>query len=97
MIFRGLTGVSDSGNGVTCILLFVEKEDFLVGRDAEATVGFVVFASFFDVIFFICTADFLDLLGPFLLSAGFDPSSKSSKNKTVSFKIVEQLSIFSKS
>jgi hypothetical protein len=77
MIFRGLTGVSDSGNGVTCILLFVEKERFLVGQDAEATVGFVVFASFLVGFFFFCAVDFLEFLDFLLLLAGFEPSSKS--------------------
>jgi len=86
MIFLGLTGVSDSGNGVTCILLFVEKEGFLVGQDAEATAGFVVLASFLDDIFF-STIGFFDLLDFFPLFAGFDPSSKSSKSKTVSLRL----------
>jgi hypothetical protein len=39
----GLIGVSDSGNGVTCILLFLEIEGFAVEQDAIALVVFFLF------------------------------------------------------
>lgn len=69
IIFSGLIGVSDSGNGVTCILLLVEKEGFIVGQDAKAVVAFVVFFSFFDGTFLFCTVDFCNLLDVFLVLA----------------------------
>jgi hypothetical protein len=54
----GLIGVSDSGNGVTCILLFLEIEGFAVEQDAEFAVALTVFFSFLDASFFL-----FDLLG----------------------------------
>lgn len=63
----GLVGVSDSGNGVTCILLFLEIEGFTVGQDAEVTVALAALIFFLDANFFL-----LDLLG---LAALFPPHS----------------------
>jgi hypothetical protein len=60
----GLIGVSDSGNGVTCILLFLEIEGFAVEQDA---IALVVFFSFLDGGFFL-----FDLLG---FAALFPPHS----------------------
>jgi len=48
--FLGLIGVSDSGNGVTCILLLLEIEDFAV---ADVAAVLVVFFSFLDAGFFL--------------------------------------------
>jgi hypothetical protein len=74
----GLVGVSDSGNGVTCILLLVEIEGFVVGQDAEAAVALDVLFSFLDATFF-----FRDLLALLPL---FPPhcDSSSSESKKVS-------------
>jgi len=71
----GLVGVSDSGNGVTCILLFVEIEGFVVGQDAEAAVALDVLFSFLDATFFF--RDLLALLP--LFPQHCDPSSSKSK------------------
>jgi hypothetical protein len=65
----GLIGVSDSGNGVTCILLFLEIEGFAVEQDAEVLVALGVFFLFLDAGFFL-----FDLLGfPALFPPHSDP------------------------
>jgi hypothetical protein len=56
---------------VTCILLFVEMDGFVVPRDAEVAVALVVFFSFLDATFFFC-----NLLGLLPLLSQSDPPFK---------------------